>query len=119
MSDRVSQLLYEGMSPPSLQFSWNHVMAPHPDAVLHIWPSSPPPGRSPGEPLRVALNLEAWGLDGKQPDGHPLFDLGVTPYVESDVQLTYQGVQHTLQAGRQQTLAKFKRQVGAGYLSPA
>ena len=41
------------------------------------------------------------------------FDLGVSFENDSDVQLTYAGVQHTFAAGRQKVISKYKRQVSA------
>ena len=71
------------------------------------------------------MNLESWGLRGGGGERGRTgavagsssrevkqFDVGVSVARESDVQLTYGGVQHTFQAGRQQVLSRFKRQVG-------
>ncbi|CAI7834760.1 unnamed protein product [Closterium sp. NIES-54] len=76
-------------------------------ATLHVWPADPPADRTRGQPLRVYLNLESWGLQEK----HRLFDVGVSPFASSDVQLTYSGVHHTLETGRRQFFSKIKRQV--------
>ncbi|CAI6003896.1 unnamed protein product [Closterium sp. NIES-65] len=89
------------------QISWSPLMALQADATLHVWPADPPADRSRGQPLRVYLNLESWGLLEKR----RLFDVGVSPFASSDVQLTYSGVHHTLETGRRQFFSKIKRQV--------
>ncbi|CAI5504778.1 unnamed protein product [Closterium sp. Naga37s-1] len=88
------------------QISWSPLMALQADATLHVWPADPPADRARGQPLRVYLNLESWGLQEKR----RLFDVGVSPFGSSDVQLTYSGVHHTLETGRRQFFSKIKRQ---------
>ncbi|CAI5470284.1 unnamed protein product [Closterium sp. Yama58-4] len=88
------------------QISWSPLMALQADATLHVWPADPPAERTRGQPLRVYLNLESWGLLEKR----RLFDVGVSPFASSDVQLTYSGVHHTLETGRRQFFSKIKRQ---------
>ncbi|CAI5504348.1 unnamed protein product [Closterium sp. Naga37s-1] len=88
------------------QISWSPLMALQADATLHVWPADPPADRTRGQPLRVYLNLESWGLQEKR----RLFDVGVSPFASSDVQLTYSGVHHTLETGRRQFFSKIKRQ---------
>ncbi|GJP73606.1 hypothetical protein CLOP_g4296 [Closterium sp. NIES-67] len=88
------------------QLSWSPLMALHADATLHVWPAEAPAERRRGQALRAYLNLESWGL----PRNKRLFDVGVSVYPGSDVQLTYSGVHHTLEAGRRQFFSKIKRQ---------